>query len=160
MRAERRALERTRPEQLGIERTFVACAVGPSHFAIPVESVRQIVAPQKLTPIPENTPLVLGAIDYRGTVVPVVDFARALGQPSSPPSGKEKWILLDFEGRIFGVAVSHVLDVVRVGDSAFRQAPRDQNGAALTSEEVITIGPLIVFVVAAERLSLLAFPPH
>lgn len=160
MRAERRARERTRPDHLGAERTFVACAVGPSHFAIPVESVRQIVSPQRLTPIPENSPLVLGAIDYRGTVVPIVDFAGALGQTPAPTTGKEKWVLLEFEGRIFGAAVSHVLEVVRVGEAAFRQGPRDPLPGALTSDEVLAIDALIVFVVAVERLSLVAFPAH
>lgn len=159
MRAERRALERARSNASAQERTFVACAVGDSHFAIPVECVRQIIATQRLTPIPENAPCVLGAIDYRGTVVPIIDFASALGHPAPAPTGREKWVLLAVDGRTFGVLVSHVLDVVRVAEGAFRQAPRDRNAGALTSDEVIAIGDWIVFVVAVPQLCLLAFPP-
>ncbi|OQX68563.1 MAG: hypothetical protein B6A08_09860 [Sorangiineae bacterium NIC37A_2] len=158
MRTERRFRERTRLAPTGNERTFVLCSVGQSQFAIPVEFVRQIVAPQKLTAVPEHSELVLGAIEYRGSVVPIVDVARGLGLGPVPPTGKEKWILLSHEGRTFGVLVSQVHDVIRVAESLFRQSLRDQNAGVLTSDEVFTHRDTIVFIVSVPRIAQLSFP--
>lgn len=157
MRTERRFRERTRAAPTGNERTFVLCSVGRSQFAIPVEFVRQIVTPQRLTPVPEHSELVLGAIEYRGSVVPIVDLARGLGLGPTP-SGREKWVLLSHEGRTFGVLVSLVHDVVRVAEASFRQSLRDQNVGALTSDEVFTHRDAIVFILAVPRVAQLSFP--
>lgn len=139
------------------EETFVLCRLGENHFAVPVTGVREIVAPQKLTPLPGSRPGILGAFDHRGSVVPVVEFAWALGR-TPEKSTKTKWILLFRGEETFGLAVAQVIDVIRVPETMMRSVSHDETTADFTTGQVIPVGKLMAFVVSVDQLALLAYP--
>lgn len=51
-------------------------------LALPISALREVVPWQPLRQLPCAAPAVLGGLDVRGTVVPVVDLGLALGRPA------------------------------------------------------------------------------
>jgi purine-binding chemotaxis protein CheW len=85
--------------------------VGGRAYGIAVRSVREVVLARPATRLPGAPRAVLGLINLRGTLVPVVDLAERLGAAglNHPASSI---VLVEHEGRVVGLAVAEVRDVV------------------------------------------------
>jgi chemotaxis signal transduction protein len=55
-------------------------AVGRSFHAVALDRVREVVAAAPVSPVPGAPPWLLGVANLRGSVLPVIDTARALGE--------------------------------------------------------------------------------
>jgi purine-binding chemotaxis protein CheW len=157
MKSSRLASERFRGGQSGTGRSYLLCRIQNGHFAVPVERVSEIVVPQRLTELPEPRPFLLGAFDHRGSVVPVVDLAAAVGRPSEPV-GKAKWVLLTAGSNLVGAKVSQVLDVVWVFERDHRPPPAEPDRHQLTTGTVVMIRETMAFIMAVDRVVKLAYP--
>lgn len=63
---------------------LLSCRVGASLVALPLERVESVVQRCALTPVPEAPGWVAGLLDFRGTVLPVIDLhARLHGAPAA-----------------------------------------------------------------------------
>ncbi|MBI2690176.1 MAG: purine-binding chemotaxis protein CheW [Acidobacteria bacterium] len=58
---------------------FLAFWLGKEEFAVPVGRIREIIPWQEITPVPQAAAYVLGVINLRGKVVPVMDLRLRLG---------------------------------------------------------------------------------
>lgn len=103
-------------------RSYVACEVGDTYYVLPVEQVQEIVQPMRLSALPHAPPGVIGAIEHRETVVPVLDLGYRLGfGPTQTP--RRKWVLMKAQGRTLGLVVAQVHEVLEASDSSLRLAP-------------------------------------
>ena len=89
--------------------SVVSVEVGGHWFGLPIQTLREILAPQRLTPVPLAPPGIAGLLNLRGRVVTTVDVRALLGLP-----GRE-------DGRGTNVVVAHddehySLVVDKVGD--------------------------------------------
>jgi chemotaxis signal transduction protein len=66
-------------------RSFVLLTIGDRRFALPSESVSELVVPGSLQTFPHTTPLLTGVLVRRGRIVPVCDLAPVLVGPGAPP---------------------------------------------------------------------------
>jgi chemotaxis signal transduction protein len=57
----------------------VLLPLGPEWYAVPVESVREVVAAPSIAPLVTAPPVVLGLFNLRGQIVPLFDTAVVLG---------------------------------------------------------------------------------
>jgi len=62
---------------------FLAFWLGKEEFAVPVGRIREIIPWQEITPVPQAAVYVLGVINLRGKVVPVMDLRLRLGMAAS-----------------------------------------------------------------------------
>lgn len=113
-------LEKHRPDP---HKSLVGFVVGNVAYAVPISSVREIINPVTLTDLPHAPRAVAGVADHRGEVVPVVDLRIHFGLPPSSDPRRAKWILIDQNRRIFGLAVDSVTDVFGTGGAELRPAP-------------------------------------
>ncbi|MDR1797060.1 MAG: chemotaxis protein CheW [Clostridiales Family XIII bacterium] len=58
---------------------YLICDTGGGRYAVPVADVNAIVAPGGYTPVPEAPDFILGLIEHRGDLVPVVSVRRLFG---------------------------------------------------------------------------------
>ena len=74
-----------------------------------------------------------GVFRLRGDVVPVVDLARRLGLPPGEPSRRAKYVVVTVGGRLLGLMVDEVCEVLRLARQELRPAPVafDAKGARL-----------------------------
>ncbi len=103
-------------------------SIGEEVYAVPVELLTEIIISQKIFPVPTTPPHVLGVINLRGNIVPIVDIREALSLPR--PSVPNQ-IAIVKQGMItLGIVVDNVSEVVSVPMSKVLAIPADAAGKA------------------------------
>lgn len=97
---------------------YLAFRLGNEEFAVPVGRVREIIPWQDVTPVPQVAEHVLGVINLRGKVVPVMDLRRRLGMPAAERSARSCIVVLQADGKKLrspvGAAVDGVSEVLQI----------------------------------------------
>ena len=103
---------------------LTAFKVGDEEYVVDILRIREIIRPLPVTPVRRGPRFVEGVISLRGSVIPVVDMRRRFGLPPlSSDSSKRRVIILVIDGRVLGLIVDAVTEVVRVPKSSIRPAP-------------------------------------
>jgi purine-binding chemotaxis protein CheW len=88
-------------------------------YALPVEQVREIVRWRPITPVPRLPAELLGVISLRGQVIQIIDPRPRLGLESTRPGPRSRILVVhDGEGRVAGIVVDSVEEVVTVAEEA------------------------------------------
>jgi len=97
--------------------------IGEDLYAIPVEMLTEIILLQKIFPVPTTPPHILGIINLRGNIVPIVDIRPALALPAQGTPGQ---IAIMKHGSLnLGIVVDNVYEVVGVPESSILALPSD-----------------------------------
>lgn len=99
------------------ERQLVVFALGDESFGIDIESVREIIRWQPVTHVPDTPASVLGVLNLRGRVIPIVDLRNRLGLTSIEATDATRILVVDI-GTDVGALVDSVEEVMRVSSDA------------------------------------------
>jgi purine-binding chemotaxis protein CheW len=97
---------------------MVAFRLGKQTYALPIDAVRQIIEMVTVIPVPQVKEAVEGVINYHSTTVPIINLRSHLGLPKDPLRLHTPIILVTISGRLVGLIVDEVLDVI--------ERPKDQ----------------------------------
>ena len=103
--------------QTGLDESQVELAcfeVLGQEFGADVQQIREIVRWQPVTALPRAPALIEGVIDLRGSIVPVVDLARALGGSPVAEDDRARIAVVEVDGLVFGLRVAVASDVLSV----------------------------------------------
>lgn len=134
-------------------------AVGDDLYAIDIMRIREIVRPLSVTPVPKAPAGMIGVIDLRGQVLPLFDLRLRF---DLPPRRKEdlvhvRHLIISLDGRVLGIVVDQVHDVVNVTRSTLRVGEGVLAGEA--AEVFIGVCPVTITGASAggsgDRLALL-----
>ncbi len=100
-----------------------------SEFALPATGIREVIAqpPDRITPMPNVSPLLLGTLNLRGQVIWVADLGQFLGDsaPLNTDRAEIPVIAVEDQSVTLGLAVDQIADMdwldpdeVRVSTSA------------------------------------------
>jgi purine-binding chemotaxis protein CheW len=70
-----------------------------------------------ILPVRGTESAMLGVMNLRGQIVPVLDLATKLGFPTSPTTDASRIIVLEESGETLGLQVDTVADVTNVSDA-------------------------------------------
>ena len=104
-------------ERDGKHLTFV---LANEEYAVPVHDVREIVGPLPVTPVPGTAHHVLGVVNLRGKVIPVIDLRLRLGLEAGAVGPRSCVIVCQAPGHaLVGALVDSVVEVMtlRAGDT-------------------------------------------
>jgi purine-binding chemotaxis protein CheW len=91
-------------------------------FALPLLSVREVVALPETTRVPYTPPHFLGIMNLRGQIISVFDLHAKFGIKSEQGS-ETAVIICNVSGLCFGVVVSSVDSVIAVNDTEIKDRP-------------------------------------
>jgi purine-binding chemotaxis protein CheW len=80
--------------------------------ALPVEHVVEVLRMVAITPLAEAPPWLLGVIDLRGRVIPVVDMRRRLGMPQREPDLSTPILVVRSRSVTAGLVADEVVEVL------------------------------------------------
>ena len=106
------------------ERKLVGFVVDEVGYGLHIMSVREVIAPSRLTVVPAMPPYVVGVLDHREEVVPVIDLRRRFSLPPKERDRRTKWIIARLEGMEVGLEVDRVTDVMNLDPSRKREKLR------------------------------------
>jgi purine-binding chemotaxis protein CheW len=104
-------------------RELIAFRIGDQEFCIDVMSVREIRGWTPATPMPYAPPYVLGVINLRGAVLPIMDLSTRLGMRPSEPTVRHVIIVTQVRRHTIGLLVEAVSDIVTINEDIIQPTP-------------------------------------
>jgi purine-binding chemotaxis protein CheW len=104
--------------------------VGTEEYALDIMRIKEIINPLKITPVPKVPNFIEGVIELRGAILPIVDLRKRFDLPATPPIRSTKYIIVAIEGRIVGLVVDAVGEVLRIARGDVRPTPTLMEGDA------------------------------
>ncbi len=86
------------------------------HYGLELLKVQEVVLPATLLPLRGAAPHMLGVMNLRGQVVPVIDMGLYLGRRPIELDAATRIVVLEEHGEILGLRVSAVEDVANLTD--------------------------------------------
>ena len=86
------------------------------HYALELLKVQEVVRPATLLPLRGAAPHMLGVMNLRGQVVPVIDLGLYLGRRAVDVDATTRIVVLEEHGEILGLRVTAVEDVANLTD--------------------------------------------
>src|ERR1700761_2873106 len=101
---------------------LVVFTLGAEHYALPIQSVNEIIRYAEPRSVASRTDWVRGVISLRGRIVPVYDVAARLGI-TSELTEQSKIVIVEAGPETAGVIVDTVEEVLTVTDEQIEDAP-------------------------------------
>ena len=97
-------------------------------YGLELLQVQEVVLPTPLLPLRGTPPAMLGVMNLRGQVVPVLDLGVHLGQAPQPATAATRYVVLEEKGETLGLRVSAVEDVVNLTEQQIEAPDRTRAG--------------------------------
>ncbi|WP_159946488.1 chemotaxis protein CheW [Rhizobium sp. 18065] len=104
-------------------RELIAFRIGEQEFCVNVMSVREIRGWTPATPLPHSPGYVLGVINLRGVVLPIMDLSGRLGMKPVEPSARHVIIVVQVRSKVIGLLVEAVSDILTVTEDNIQPTP-------------------------------------
>jgi purine-binding chemotaxis protein CheW len=93
----------------------VACfRLNDDLYAVDIMRIKEIIRPQKLTPLPQAPAFIEGIINLRGAVIPVVDLRTRFGMPPLELTAATRLLIVGMAAQTIGLVVDDVTEVITV----------------------------------------------
>ena len=102
---------------------LIAFNIGSQEFCVDTTSVREIRGWTQTTALPHAPVFVLGVVNLRGVVLPIVDLAMQLGFPPTEPTARHAIIVVEYGNQVAGLLVDGVSDIFTVGEEQIQPTP-------------------------------------
>jgi purine-binding chemotaxis protein CheW len=112
-------------------REVLVFILGAEEYGVDILKVQEIRGFEKVTPIPAAPAYLKGIVNLRGVIVPVIDLRLKFSMAEARYDASTVMIVLRIAGRVIGIVVDAVSDVVRLAASDVKAAP--QLGAVVDS---------------------------
>ncbi|MBI5670679.1 MAG: chemotaxis protein CheW [Chloroflexi bacterium] len=83
-------------------------SLGSQVYALPIEDVVEVAAMVELVTLPDAAPEILGVVNRRGQILPMLDLRRIFKQPAAPVSSANLFIVAAHAGKMAGLVVDEV----------------------------------------------------
>ena len=104
-------------------REFLTCRLGNESYGIDILQVQEIREVRQVTRVPHVSAYVRGVVNLRGAIVPVVDLGLMFGFDKPIDMAEASAIVLNVDGRLVGIVVTAVSDVIALADDEITPAP-------------------------------------
>jgi len=102
---------------------YLTVNLGNEEYGVDILAVREIRGWTPVTRIPQAPGYVLGVLNLRGAIVPVLDLRLRFGLAREEYTATTVTVIVMVNGRQFGVVVDAVSDVVEVSPGDIRPVP-------------------------------------
>ncbi|MBO9535122.1 chemotaxis protein CheW [Herbaspirillum sp.] len=119
---------------------FLAFTLGKEEYGIDILKVQEIRGYEAVTRIANSPDFIKGVVNLRGIIVPIVDMRIKfqLGEPTYDQFTVV--IILNISGRVVGMVVDSVSDVITLTQEQIKPAP--EMGTTFDSDYLIGLGTL------------------
>ncbi|MDH4190571.1 MAG: chemotaxis protein CheW [Betaproteobacteria bacterium] len=132
---------------------YLTYRVGAEEYGIDILKVQEIRGYEAVTPIANSPAWLKGIINLRGTIVPVVDMRIKFNLEKVDYDQFTVVIILSVAGRVIGMVVDGVSDVIGLAAEQIRPAP--EMGGAVDARYIVGLGTVetgMIILVDIEQL--------
>jgi purine-binding chemotaxis protein CheW len=135
------------PAELTSIREFLAFKLGAEEYGIDILRVQEIRSYEEPTRIANAPAFIKGVVNLRGVIVPIVDMRLKFNLAQADYGSTTVVIVLNVAGRVIGMVVDAVSDVITLTAEQLRPVP--EFNSSIASDHLLAIGTV------AERMLIL-----
>lgn len=102
---------------------LVVFSMAKEHYGVSIESVHEIVKVPDITEVPDAPGYLVGVINLRGKIVPVVDLRKRLKLQGMERTKFSRVLITENDGRLVGLLVDAVSEVLKVSPDSVDAPP-------------------------------------
>ena len=103
----------------------VAFILDAEEYAVPIGQIKEVVKVPSITLVPNGPEFVLGVMNLRGQIVPVLDLEKLFRlEPREQTPAQHVIVTEDASHTLFGIQVDRVLEVLTVAEADIKPAPK------------------------------------
>ena len=110
---------------------FVSLVAGGQSYCLEITQIREIRRWSAVTPLPYSEESVLGVMNLRGAVIPIIDLAAKLMLGRTEPSERHVIIVIANRDRTIGLLVESVSEILNVKGESIRETPSVKGEASI-----------------------------
>ena len=142
---------------VGMQRQVLTFALGAEVYGVDILRLKEIRGWSPVTRLPHSPPAVLGVLNLRGVVVPIIDLRVRFGMPAAEFTPITVIIVLSLRtergDQEFGIVVDKVMDVLDIAPEQIRPTPATGYGATADAiEGIATVDEQMLILLDAERM--------
>ena len=93
---------------------FIVFKVGEEEYGLEIEKVQEVIRIKEIKKIPRAPRFILGVMNLRGNIIPVVGLREKFGLPPIETNKFTRIIVVNHKKKLIGMLVDKVNEVVRV----------------------------------------------
>ncbi len=102
---------------------IIAFRLHEQEFCVRTTTIREIRGWAPSTPIPHAPAEVIGVMNLRGSVIPIIDLALKLGMKSTVASERSAIVVAEVHNMVVGLVVDRVSDILTIPSSQVQPVP-------------------------------------
>ena len=111
-------------EQINENKQYIIFNVGEEEYGIEITTAKEIVEKVKITPLPETEDFVLGLVNLRENIFPVIDTGKLLKiQHNTIKEQVQKIITIEHNDKIIGFVVDNIKGIKTVSTTNIKEPP-------------------------------------
>lgn len=134
-------------------RKVVAFDLADELYGIDIKKVSAILSPLTHMPIPRTPAHVVGVINLRGGLLPLIDLRILFNLPSSDGNEESRIVVIETEEQKVGIIVDRVWELLRLPPQSFQPAPQKIDRADIEYfPEVSAINERMLIMIDIDKL--------
>ena len=115
---------KTKEKQEKLSSVQIVCfKIGKEEYGINILKVQEILNLPKITLLPKASEFILGVIDLRGKILPIIDLSKKFGIDSDSATKGTRAIVVKIKGKEVGLSIDSVSHVVKLETGAIEPPP-------------------------------------
>ncbi|MEM8851120.1 MAG: chemotaxis protein CheW [Pseudomonadota bacterium] len=126
---------------------------GGRAYAVDIMNVREIRSWSPPTPLPHSPAYMLGMVNLRGSVLPVMDLAQRLGAQATEDHPRNVIIVVTVNDRVHGLLVDAVSDIVHPDLNQLQDVPPSgATGHVDMADKLFVEGEAMIQILSIDRV--------
>ena len=102
---------------------IIAFRLHDQEFCVKTTTIREIRGWAPSTPIPHAPADVIGVMNLRGSVIPIIDLAQKLGMKSAVATERSAIVVAEVHNMVIGMLVDRVSDILTIPANQVQPVP-------------------------------------
>ncbi len=102
---------------------IIAFRLHDQEFCVKTTTIREIRGWAPSTPIPHAPSDVIGVMNLRGSVIPIIDLAYKLGMKSTVANERSAIVVAEVHSMVIGMLVDRVSDILTISSGQVQPVP-------------------------------------
>ncbi len=114
--------------ELNDEFQLVSFRLAQEEYGIEITNVQEIILMGEITRVPQTLPYIMGLINLRSTVIPIVDLRLRFGLTQEESTDETRIMVVNVLDKTLGIVVDSVSEVLRVARKQISPPPPTISG--------------------------------
>ena len=97
-----------------MEEQYIVFKLGQEEYGLDILMVQEIVRPLETTKLPNSPEYIMGIVNLREDVIPIIDLRRFFNLQTTDVTDESRVIVIKNDNNAFGIFVDEVHEVLRI----------------------------------------------